>query len=91
MANTRDALGDQETLDGLIDRSLTNLEENGVTSLRNYAFYNNSNIKKINFPSLTSMGVYVFQNCESLEEADLPLVTDVNGYGFSRCKSFKKI
>lgn len=91
MANTRDTLGDQETLDGLIDRSLINLEENGVTSLRDYAFYQNSNIKKVNLPSLTSMGIYSFQDCKLLEEADLPLVTNINNYGFSTCNSLEKL
>ena len=91
MANTRDTLGDQETLDGLIDRSLINLEENGVTSLRNYAFSDNDAIKKVNLPSLTSMGIYSFQNCKLLEEADLPLVTTVNNYGFSGCNSLEKL
>ena len=91
MANTRDTLGDQETLDGLIDRSLTNLEENGVTSLRDYAFDSNNVIKKVNLPSLTSMGTYAFQNCKSLEEVDLPLITTASNYGFDGCSSLEKL
>lgn len=91
MANTRDVLGDQATLDGLIDQSLTSLEENGITSLRTYAFYINDNIKKINFPSLTTMGTYAFYSCRLLEEVDLPLITTASYYGFNGCNSLKKI
>lgn len=33
MANTRDTLGDQATVDGLVNRTLTSLEEDGVLSI----------------------------------------------------------
>ena len=37
LANTRDVLGDQETLDGLIGKTLTEFEEDGATTVINGA------------------------------------------------------
>ena len=70
MANTRDLIGEQETLDGLVSHSLDNLEEDGVIKLRSNAFRRNSYIKKINLPNLKEFdnGGYTCELCYNLEK-----------------------
>ena len=58
MANTRETLGEQATLDGLINHTLTSFEEDGVTTLGNYALYRNSALTSVKFPNLTNTGQY---------------------------------
>ena len=55
MSNTRDSLGEQATLDGLIAHTLTSLEEDGITNLASYAFYNNINLTNVIFPNLLTL------------------------------------
>lgn len=91
MANTRASIGEQATLDGLIKRTLTSFEEDGVTTLRNYAFYKNHTIKNITLPSLTSTGQYAFSGCDLLNEINLPVLTNVGQYAFQDCKALNEI
>ena len=89
MANTRASLGEQATLDGLVSRTLTSLEEDGVTKLRNYALYGNTVLQEVNFPNLTDTGQYAFQDCTALESAELPQASIINNYAFSGCRLLK--
>ena len=88
MANTRETLGDEATLDGLVNNTLTTLEEDGVTSLGNYALYYRTALTSVKFPELLSTGSYAFQNCTGLTtipSTSFPKLTTVNSYAFSNC------
>lgn len=67
MANTRDALGDQATLDGLVNGTLTELEESGVTSLPSYTLKQNKAITTLKFPNVTSIAANAFNGCSALK------------------------
>lgn len=67
MANTRDTLGDQATLDGLVNGTLTELEEDGVTSLPSYALHKNTHIETLKFPNVTSISGDAFNGCSALK------------------------
>lgn len=92
MANTRDLIGEQETLDGLISHSLDNLEEDGVIKLRSNAFRQNSYIKKINLPNLKQFdnSGYTCESCYNLEEfiGNNNTIT-IPTTGFRYCKKLK--
>ena len=88
MANTRETLGEQATLDGLINHTLTSFEEDGVTTLGNYALYRNSALTSVKFPNLTNTGQYSFQYCTGLQHitADqFPNLTTIGSYAFANC------
>jgi hypothetical protein len=68
MANTKDIMGEQETLDALIAHTLTEFEDDGVVTLGNYAFYNQSQLTKVKLPSCTSIGSNAFYGCSGLTE-----------------------
>ena len=67
MANTRDTLGDQATLDGLVNGTLTELEEDGITSLPSYALHKNTHIETLKFPNVTSISGNAFNGCSALK------------------------
>lgn len=67
MANTRDTIGDQATVDGLVNHTLTELEEDGVTTLGNYALYNNTALTAVKFPNLTNTGQNAFYGCTGIQ------------------------
>ena len=94
MANTRATIGDQATVDGLVNRSLTSLEENGVTSLPEYALYKSTGLTSVKFPNLIEAGEYAFSNCTSLEgfdETAFPSLTTLNEYVFQNCTSLVNV
>ena len=52
-------------IDALIDGTLTEVTSD-VASIREYAFYNCSNLTSITLPLVTSIGAYAFYGCASL-------------------------
>lgn len=85
MANTRATLGEQATLDGLINHTLTSIEEDGVDRLGDYALANNTALTSVNFPGTTNAGQYTFQNCTELLSVNFPVATTIGQYCFSGC------
>lgn len=91
MANTRDVLGDQETLDGLVSHTLTEFEEDGVTTMRSYAFYRNDAIESVGLPALKTVSQYAFSGCTSLNNVGVQYVETIDTRGFENCKSLSSI
>ncbi len=60
-----------------------------VTAIGNNAFYNNTNLTSINFPStITTIGLYAFNNCSGLNTLTIPEnVTTINTSSFYGCSS----
>lgn len=75
MANTRETLGDQATVDALIANTLTDLEEDGITTLRDYALRGRTALQSVNFPNLKEINRYAFQSCTGLTSVTIPAVT----------------
>lgn len=80
-----------EFLASVIDGSVavTELPEflNGLTEIRDYAFYRSENLALTSLPdSITSIGEYAFGLCNSLTSITLPKsLTSVDNYAFSSC------
>lgn len=66
MANTRNIIGDQATVDGLISNTLGVLEEDSITSLADYALYRNCGITTAIFPNLEYIGKSAFDSAKNL-------------------------
>ena len=75
---------DNTTLNSLIDRSITSIENSEVTSIGSYVFYGCGNLTSVSFPNVASIGGYAFQNCSNLASVSLPNVTSIGGYAFHR-------
>lgn len=91
MANTRQTLGDQETVDALVSNTLTSLEENGITTLANYSLYNHTTLTSINFPNLTSTGEHCFDGCSGITSVAMPNATNIKTYSFNGCTGLTSI
>ena len=57
---------DNTKLNSLIDRSITIIENDEVTSIGSCAFYSCSDLTSVSFPNVTSIDIYAFQNCSDL-------------------------
>ena len=91
MANTRDIIGDQATVDGLVNNTLTSLEEDGITVVGDYALSHNTALTSVNFPNATSLGGYAFDGCVALQSATAPKVVTAGSYVFQNCSSLESI
>ena len=69
--NTRDAIGDQATVDGLVSHSLTELKEDGIGIIESYACAYNDGLQSVEFPNVTRIKDSAFRNCMALETLKL--------------------
>lgn len=63
---------DSDTLDGLLDRTLTSITNGRITKLGQYAFSYNQTLEYASFPNVTHMSTRVFGNATALKELYLP-------------------
>lgn len=65
----------------------------GVTSLHQYIFCENSNISSVNLPNtLTALGEKCFYTCANLTSLTIPdNVTDLGGYGCYKCAALTTV
>ena len=82
MANTRETLGDQATVDALIANTLTDLEEDGITTLRAYALRGRTALQSVNFPNLKTINTYGMSYCTGLTSVEIPAVTSIGTHAF---------
>ena len=64
--NTVDLVGDEALTDSIIDRSITEIADNHITSIGTLAFHSCSNLTTVDFPLVTSIGSNAFYNCSKL-------------------------
>ena len=69
--NTRDTIGDQATVDGLVEHSLTELKEDGIGIVETRACYCNTGLQSLEFPGVSQIKSYAFYNCSNLEVVKL--------------------
>lgn len=91
MANTRDTIGDQATVDGLVNHTLTSLEEDGVGIIGDRALYSNTVLTSVNFPNATSIGEYAMAGCSALQTVLIPKLATSGTYAFNNCTSLESI
>ena len=90
--NTIDVLGDDAVFDSIINRTITEFNDDRITSVREYAFCNCANLAKVDIPSAVTIKYNSFSNCASLASVNIPAVTKIEAYNaFSSCKALKEI
>ena len=75
------------------DKLVSVVLSDGVTQIGDYAFYNCTSLKQINFPtSLRSIGNYAFYNCTGLTGVTIPdNVASIGNNAFSGCTGLQAI
>ena len=66
-------------------------ENDRVTSVGNYAFYNKTLITAIDFPNAESIGAYSFHGCTGLTSIYFPKVKSIGQYAFNQCSKLTKV
>ena len=91
--NTRDMIGEQATLDGLISRTHTSFEEDGLTSVTAYAFYRYANLSHICLPNLVKCGSSAFTGIgiTQLTTDMFPNMKAFESSAFSYCEKLETV
>ena len=89
--NTVDSIGDEALINSIINRSITEIRDNYVTSIGAYALYGCSNLAAVDFPAAASIGDSAFQSCTNLATVDFPVVAKVGQYAFKDCSKLTAV
>lgn len=81
--NTIDLLGDEAVTKALVERTITEFNDDVITTVGRNAFYQHAALTSVNMPNVTNVGQYAFYSCKKLETADFQKVTNVGDYAFT--------
>ena len=91
MANTRETLGEQETLDALVRDELETLEEDGVTYIGRYALYSKNSLKTLILPRVNKIEYCGCYYCQNLTTVIAPNLTTLDTDAFEYCNQLLNI
>ena len=97
MSNTKDLIGEQATLDGLISRTLRNFEDDEITHIRPFLFDSNSTIESISLPNCREYNniswseAQHFYDCKNLHTVYLPSLNRIGARSFENCYSLNNV
>ncbi len=93
--NTIDAIGDEQCIDAMIERSLTEYKDDVVTQIGAYGLAGYTELQTISLPNVTVIGTGAFSDCTSLTLVDCPRLTYTEtgseGPCFEGCTSLVEI
>lgn len=87
----RGILGDEEGMQGIIDETLVDYENNEIESIPTFSFYNYALLKSVKSTSVTEVNKEAFRNCTGLETVSLPNVVTVKNEAFDGCTMLKDV
>lgn len=85
--NTVETVGDAALTRSIIDRSITELNCNLTTSIRQYAFRACTKLTNANFPNVTSVANGAFYGCTALAKADFASPVAFATNAFQNCSA----
>ena len=83
--NTVETVGDAALTRSIIDKSITELNDNISVSIRQQAFRACSALASVNFPNVTNVGLGAFWQCTALEKADFASCVTFANNAFYGC------
>lgn len=89
--NTVDSVGDAALTDSIIDRSITELADNVITSIRQAAFRLCKALTKVNFVNVASVGTAGFYECTALKKAEFHSFVDFRQNAFYGCSALEAL
>lgn len=91
IVNTIDVLGDDVLFEKIVNRSITEFNDDTITAIGDYAFSGCSDLATVNVPNITSIGNSAFCECEMLSSIVIPLATSLDNYAFADCSTLEHI
>ena len=89
---TVDSVGDAALTDSIIDKSITELQDNVVTKLRDSALSGCTALKSVAFGAATGpQGSSIFSSCTALETVDFHQNVTFGSYSFQLCSALKAL
>lgn len=85
VVNTRETLGNHETLSSLVAATLSELIDDQIYDLRPYAFYQDTGLEAVTLQNIRQAGEYAFANCSRLATVNLGYLHILKRYLFSNC------
>lgn len=85
--NTVETVGDAALIRSIIDKSITELNCNITTSIRQQAFRACTALASVNFPNVTSVANGAFYGCTALAKADFASPVAFATYAFQNCSA----
>lgn len=85
--NTVETVGDAALIRSIIDKSITELNCNITTIIRQHAFRACTKLAIVNFPNVTSVAQSAFWNCTALAKADFGSAVAFANNAFCGCTS----
>ena len=82
---------DTANLDALINRSITEINNDRVTIIGSYAFQGCSRLTSADFPNATVIGTQAFRDCSRLTSADFPNATAIGTHAFRSCSQLTSV
>lgn len=78
-------------VDGMIERTLTSIENHSAKSAGTATFANNTLLTSVKLYGVTSIGSQAFMGCSNLIEVELPKTTSVGVYSFQNCSKLIEV
>ena len=89
--NTIEKLGEEETFRNIVERTITEFEDNEIEAVGQHAFYQCSKLTSASFPVATSIGNYAFQSCSKLTSVSFPVATSIGQSAFQSCSELMNV
>lgn len=89
--NTVETVGDAALTRSIIDRSITELNDNISVSIRQQAFRACSALASVNFPNVTNVGLGAFWQCTALAKADFASCVAFDDSAFYGCTALSAL
>ena len=80
--NTIDVLGDDAVIDSIIDRTITEFNDDHITEVGQYAFYQCAALTAMDLPNVTEIGVKAFARTSPVAVLNLPKLTILGNNAF---------
>ena len=75
----------------LMDFKIGDFNDDEITKVREYVFFEKKSLTSIDLPVCTSIGDNAFSGCTALNSINLPVCTSIGDYAFYSCKSLTSI
>lgn len=87
----RGIIDDEEALQGIIDETLVDHENNEIESIPAFSFYNYAPLKSVKSTSVETVETNAFDGCTALENVELLGATTIQHRAFLNCTSLESI